>query len=402
MMCFRSSLTLLVAFLPALLFAGEVKTLSGQTVEGTLVRLAVDGVVVRPKEGQEKTLPLAEVLAIELAPASKEAPDPTAVRHRIRLTDGTRFDAAEVRFVAGRLEAKLPGAGAPLAVPLAAVASVLLDAQDQKNQDEFQAALAKGPQTDVVRLASRDGKSVNVFEGVIGDADAQGTTLRFTPEGGQPAQVAVGRLRSVAFARPAAVEAPLGKLTDSAGSQFALASLAVGEKELRVKTPAGLELALPLAEAVRIDLSAGKLVYLSDLEPLRVETEHLAFVPPAGQRYGRDKTLKGGVLAVGKKRYAKGLSLHSKTVLEFDASGYNAFRCVLGLDDAVGRVGSALVRIEADGKELFSQPVSRGDAKPHEVELKLAGVKRLRLIVDFGDDFDLGDHVDFADARMMK
>ena len=84
MMCFRSSLTLLVAFLPALLFAGEVKTLSGQTVEGTLVRLAVDGVVVRPKEGQEKTLPLAEVLAIELAPASKEAPDPTAVRHRIR------------------------------------------------------------------------------------------------------------------------------------------------------------------------------------------------------------------------------------------------------------------------------------------------------------------------------
>jgi hypothetical protein len=34
--------------------------------------------------------------------------------------------------------------------------------------------------------------------------------------------------------------------------------------------------------------------------------------------------------------------------------------------------------------------------------LAIKGVQKLRLIVDYGEDLDLGDHVDFADARIIK
>jgi hypothetical protein len=32
----------------------------------------------------------------------------------------------------------------------------------------------------------------------------------------------------------------------------------------------------------------------------------------------------------------------------------------------------------------------------------MTGVQKLRLIVEYGDDLDLGDHVNFADARLIK
>jgi hypothetical protein len=34
--------------------------------------------------------------------------------------------------------------------------------------------------------------------------------------------------------------------------------------------------------------------------------------------------------------------------------------------------------------------------------LNLENVERLRLVVDYGDDLDLGDHVAFAEARLLK
>jgi hypothetical protein len=72
------------------------------------------------------------------------------------------------------------------------------------------------------------------------------------------------------------------------------------------------------------------------------------------------------------------------------------------MDDGVARPGRAGVRIEGDGRELFSTLVAGGD-RPKELEIKITGVRRLRLVVDRGDDDDeLGDHVSFGDARVTK
>jgi hypothetical protein len=156
---------------------------------------------------------------------------------------------------------------------------------------------------------------------------------------------------------------------------------------------------LPKQTLQKFDLTLGKLAYLSDLEPTRVEeTPILADL----YHYRRDKNLEGGPLSVGRKIYAKGLALHSKAILEYDVAGYSNFRCVLGLDDAMAGSAHAVVKIEGDGKELLATTVSSRDNKPQDVSLPIKGVQKLRLIVDYGEDLDLGDHVDFADARIIK
>lgn len=384
--------------------ASEVKTLSGASYDGVVTRLTADAAQLKLKDGATKEIPLAEVLSIELsAPPNEAAPPAGQAIHRVRLIDGSQLLAEQVTFNGSQVALKLRG-GQAASLDLAGVASILLDAHDPKNLAEFQAALPRTQKGDVVCLVSRqDPKAINTFEGVIGIADGQGQTLRFTPDGGEPVQLAISRLRSLAFARSGTKpEAKLGKLIDRHQNQFALSHVEMNMNGVKIETPTGLRLDLPLADAIRIDLSQGKLVYVSDLEPTYLDTEHVVYVPPANLKYGRDRTLRGTPISVGRKQYAKGLSLHAKTVLEYEVAGYNFFRCTLGLDDSVSRVGAAAVRIEGDGKELFSQAVGLSDAKPHEVELKIAGVKRLRLIVDYGDDLDLGDHVDFADARIMK
>lgn len=391
--------TLLTYCLP--LPAEELRTLGGGSATGTLVGFTADGVQFKAKDGAAKTWPLGELLALEWV-AAPDRPANLPAHTRLRLTDGTLLLAETVAYAGGTLKLKLLG-GRELSVPLAAVSSLLADAQDPKNEAEFQAALEKGTKADVLRLTSRDGKSINVFQGVVGEADAAGKTLGFTPEGGDAVQLAVPRLRSIAFAQPLNADgAKWGRLHDLRGNQYALATIALADKNLKLATPTGLAFDLPLADAQRLDLAQGKLAYLSDLEPLRVDVETINFVPPKDRRIGRNQTLRGTPLTLGRKPYAKGLAVHARTILEYDVAGYQFFRCTLGLDDSVSRVGHAIVRLEGDGKELFSQAVSLRDAKPHEVEVKITGVKRLRLVVDYGEDGDLGDHVVFADARVMK
>lgn len=381
----------------------EAHLLNGENLQGAVLRVTNAVLEIRLKSGEMRSLPLQDILSVDFHAQPKDGPAGTVAYHEVKLADGSLLRAADLEFAGPNLVAKWAGAKS-LAVPLSAVATVLFDAQDPANVNELAAALAKKPKADLLRLMGRDGKTVNTFEGVIGNAADDGKTLRFTPEGGDPAQLAVTRLRALHFHRPGAASPPLGKLFDVRGNQFALQTLELTETTAAVMTPAGLAFEIPRAEAARLDLSAGKLVYLSDLEPTRVESEMKVFSPPTGRSFGRDRTLLGQPLSVGRKRYSKGISLHAKTILEFDATGYNFFRAALGIDDSAGQVGDALVRVEGDGKELFSDVVSAQDAKAKELDLKITGVKRLRLTVDFRDALDLGegDHVTFAEARMMK
>ena len=56
----------------------------------------------------------------------------------------------------------------------------------------------------------------------------------------------------------------------------------------------------------------------------------------------------------------------------------------------------------ADGKELHRKDMVHG-ASPELVVLPVEGIDRLRLEVDYGPDgLDLGDHADWAEARVTK
>jgi hypothetical protein len=87
--------------------------------------------------------------------------------------------------------------------------------------------------------------------------------------------------------------------------------------------------------------------------------------------------------------------------LDFDVTGYNLFRAVAGIDDQISQ-GNALLVIQADGRDLLRLPLQAQAETIPEIELKISGSKRLRIIVDFGDGLDLGAQVLLGDARVLR
>jgi hypothetical protein len=54
-----------------------------------------------------------------------------------------------------------------------------------------------------------------------------------------------------------------------------------------------------------------------------------------------------------------------------------------------------------DGKELLRER-KKGSDPAREIKLDVAGVKLLSLIVEPGEDLDLADLADWADARVLR
>jgi len=382
--------------------------LSGAIEPADLVRVSATEVVVK-KDDKEKRFDTAGILYVDFG--GDVLPLPATPHIEVRLVDGShlRCNAAAIR---GReIELHLFN-GLSFKCPLDVVRHVLCEAQDESNRAEFKQLLARNTAQDILRLASRDGATINTFEGVIGEADAKGETLKFKTED-TTASINMNRVRGLIFSRRASERTSNAacKLIDRCQNTLVLARVDSQGEEFTIGLTSGVELKVPRSLISRLDFSMGKLAFLSDLEPVLREFRFGVkedLVKDLPEKYGRDATLftsKNGTsrqIRIGQRGFSKGLNIHSPTILEFDVSGYNWFRCILGMDDGVTRPGRAGVRIEGDGKELFGAQVTGGD-KPREIELNISGVKRLKLAVDRGDDDDeLGDHISFGDARITK
>ncbi len=57
--------------------------------------------------------------------------------------------------------------------------------------------------------------------------------------------------------------------------------------------------------------------------------------------------------------------------------------------------------ILGDDRALFEGTVTGKDA-PRALDLDISGVNRLKIVVDFGDDMDVGDCLDLCEARILK
>ena len=55
----------------------------------------------------------------------------------------------------------------------------------------------------------------------------------------------------------------------------------------------------------------------------------------------------------------------------------------------------------SDGITLWSKRVTAKE-DPVEVDVDISAMDAIALVVDPGEEFDLGDHVDWANARFVK
>jgi hypothetical protein len=198
-------------------------------------------------------------------------------------------------------------------------------------------------------------------------------------------------------------------LDDVGGARLQGKSVVLGDNgQLQIVATFGPKLSWPLDTLRRLDFSTSRMTYLSELTPDATDfTPYLDFGKQAAslaQFYQprRDRCLDGGPLRLNRTVYAKGLSIASRTSLSYKIAGKGQrFRALAGIDDSVGGAGAVRLQITGDGKKLFEGKIAGRD-KPVDLDLDVAGVRRLNILVDFGEGLDVGNYLDLCDARIVK
>ncbi|HJS09380.1 MAG TPA: NPCBM/NEW2 domain-containing protein [Pirellulales bacterium] len=398
----RTASVVVVLCLSARLLAAaplvQVNTLDGRTIEGELQTITSEAVAVQTGDTQSK-INSAELHSLSLKPMAE--PPSTKPSAWVELADGSRVPATSFLSKDGKVTVALTD-GAQLAINVKQVRSVRYSKLDDP-EAEASASEATG---DLLGIRKRD--NVDFMEGVIGDVTKE--AVHFTVEG-QSIPVNPARVDSLVYAKRAAdgnAPAPACIVEETSGAELRAKSVELVEGKLRLTLLAGGNVERPLEAVRRLDFSAGRLTYLSDLKPQSVEwtpffdlgKQSPALAKFLGPRFDRGR--EDSVMRLDEKEYKRGVSLTSRTKMVYRLPAQSKrFRAVAGIDDGVGNLGSVQLVIQGDDRQLYSGKLGGSDP-PVELDLDLAGVRRLTILVDFGDDLDVADHLNLCEARIVK
>jgi hypothetical protein len=335
--------------------------------------------------------------AVTSIPTKGGAPPPR-LRAVVHLASGDRI-SGEVAKWDDRGVTLAPEWGGEILLPTDSLAALrplpAIALADKDFEDRRRAPLAE----DVAFVKNREEKLDSVAGKVLGLADAK---LRFLFQG-QERSLAATRVLAVVFA-----SRPKPRGVFDAYQSFELASgdlvtgkwLGLADGRQKIAATWNPKFNLPSESVRKVHFHNGKLVRLSDLAPSKVE--EVGFFDRVWP-YQRDQSLAGEPLKLKGAPLAKGIAVHSKSALAYDLGGQFArFKTTVGFDESVAPVGRVLCRIVGDEKELFRRDDLRADAEPVDIDLPVAGVKRLILEIDFGPDEDAGDRVIWADPRLFR
>lgn len=363
---------------------------SPKPVVGELVDLTDEELRIRPAASSEIVrIARSQVLSVAFEPAR---PDPLPLAPvRVLATDGSRYLAREYR-AAGREATVVLTTGRRVSLPIARVLSVLYSSPTPSEAAAWVERATARRSSDVASV-SKD-KTQLELEGVLGDADDQG--VRFTLDG-EELLIRKERLRAIYYAHAYDPKDARADVLDSAGNFWVARRVRSDGAVLSLETPGGAATQLRGEELRLLDFTRGRLVYLSDLEPALVQ--HIPYFDTRWH-FRRDASLAGKPLRLANAEHAKGLAVHSRTILEYSLEGrFSRFECLVGIDESAGAFGDAVVRISGDETILWESRVRSGEP-PRAVAVPLKDAALLRLEVDYGESLDLGDEVIFAEARL--
>lgn len=139
--------------------------------------------------------------------------------------------------------------------------------------------------------------------------------------------------------------------------------------------------------------------WLSDLTPMAVDG---GYGPLERDRSnGEGRAGDGKVLALRGTTFAKGLGTHSDSWISYAVpAGASTFKATVGIDDEVAGKGSVVFQVFADGRQIWHSATVTGRSAPIPVQLRVTGVKVLRLVVRATKDGSAYDHADWAAANL--
>jgi hypothetical protein len=379
----------------------EAHTLSGEVLSGTAIKLDTEQLTLETAKGPVSV----EVNRLaDLSPKSPQ-PEPKAPSAAwIDLVDGSSLTATEYTVHEGRARIVLRD-GQTMEVPTGDIACVRLQPSTEASGAQWSQIRDNGVESDLL-VVSKD-QSLDYHRGVL--REVNNASVQFEVDG-EVLPVKRGKVFGLIYYHPRGREIPeaICRLTDTSGSQWAVRTIRLDGENLAWTTPLGVEQSRPLGTLARLDFSQGKIVYLSDLEPESVRwTPYFGNpqqLPFRSELFAprRNVGLDSRPLEMDGKTYAKGLALHSRTEMVYRLPGqFRWLRSEVGIDDGVRPRGNVRLIVRGDDRVLADMTVA-GSEPPKPLEVDLQGVRRLSILVDFGDDLDVADHLDLGDARIVK
>jgi len=323
------------------------------------------------------------------------------------------------RFSVQGGQAELVPAGAEavkLAVKL--VRSVRFKQQNAEQRSEWNKIRGSRDRSDLIVIRKAD--RIDYIKGVLREVDAK--TVQFELDG-ERIPVTIGKVEGLIYHQTGVVDlAPeLFRVTDGYGTNLAGASLTATADSVRFTTSTGVQIERRYNDLRELDFSAGKIVYLSDVMPRAVEWTPFFEAPQLSEslqefyRPKMDRALTRGKSSdkEGKLQlmvdeegtiatFDKGIAMHSRSSIKFDVPvDVRRFRALVGIDARVRQHGHVRFVVRGDGGELYAADVS-GTRLPSDVSIDITGVRQLELFVDFGENLDVGDHLNLCNARLVK
>ncbi len=429
----------------------EVQTIDGQQYRGVGVAIAQDRLILTDQEGaftkwnkdsstpnattqratdasdktEAESLPLERVLRIDVR---GEVPHSLPSTAQIWLRDGSvvcidslAYDGSIVRAVPamGRSSASVTAANDGVTAPRGSlelapwqVSAVRLSPPSPERDSQWSEIQAQQHAGDVLVIRKAP-TALDYLEGVIVGIDADTLLFEFD---GEKIDVPLQKLEGFLFylSQPEPMRSPRASVTLVDGSIWRLDTVSIDGGWLQALTSGGEAVQFPLEQVKQIDLAAGKVAYLSDLEPASVEItpkfgsalqaalNRLIYAPK------RDAAIGGGPLrlrdpATGAiEQFAKGLALHSRSRLEYRLAGeYRRLRGIAGMAPEINVSGAVRLQIAADQETLWDRVIRTSDG-PIALDLDLTGKRRLAILVDFVDDLDVADRLNLCELRIIK
>lgn len=407
--------------------AVTAEMLDGTSQKGLVKRLTSQELVLNV-DGQEVTIPRSQLMKIELRetesrsdvknPSRTETPDANAedreLTQEVTLTDGSRIQCRNVQRNAKALTAE-GFDGTKFTIPVQWLRSVRLMSGDERFTESWSAFLKRETTKDLLIVPKDDGDGLDFLSGVVSSITPDEIVFLMDNES---IPVPAARTYGVIFpdVRESETAAREIVVVTRGGDEIGAAGVEIAEGSFRIQAAWGESVSIAAESLSRLDFSAGRIRYLSDLEPLKeifsgIDPENSLFAGLVDDKslqlmYGprRNSTLDVRVpIRLRGRQYSKGLCIHSRTEISYALDRrYQSLEAVIGIDDEVaGNQDSAvLVTITGDGLSLYSQQIRTSD-DPQPLKLAVDQIATLTILVDFGDGDSSCDWLDLADARLI-
>ena len=392
-----------------------VTPLRGDAVSGKLLGITEQQVEIETAAGPQ-TFGAAQLQSLQFSPSASPISDIADSSIAVRLIDGSILSATAFRVDKGQAAVEVPPS-AKLEFPSRLVHSVRLAKQDSVVQKQWQEILDRPATADmlVVRKMTTGGTGgteatavvLDHLQGIVRDINNEAVGFEFD---GSPLEVPRKKVEGIVyFHPPAAIPTSPCRIADASGSTWNVRSLRWNAGQLEIVTVAGVSHVLPALGPTKIDYSTGSLVYLSDLKPEVTEwqpyIESVAVADALAKWFQPrfDSSIYGGPMMLDGQPFNRGLSVHSRSRIAYRLTdNYQHLLATVGIEDRFRSSGSVRLAISGEKGILFEKVVTGRDA-PLDMDVDIQGVRRLQILVDFGDDqSDVGDHLNLCNARLTK